>query len=256
MAPLTGSYFKQVALLRDDAVRGRLVSETGMLAVLGRVLRQAAEGSEIVLGEISTADDGRKDVAFKLPLAELAPLVKDVEGILTDLAPLLKEKPAAHRVLMAEAVLGLRDARKAVADNVFAEVVEDGFEANGDALRVKKGRYVDGDMNESPDALDDEHRGLIEVFKGSRSALDQLVELCADPAEAAPFADLTATFIVQEHQAQVVEELREAIRARSFDLFAELYLEKKGARWAVRPERAARIDEMVKRANEIKKENQ
>jgi len=256
MAPLTGSYFKQVAALRDDAARGRLVTENALLAVLGRVLRQAAEGSERVLGGISTADDGRKDVAFNIPLAELAPLVGEVEAAAAALAPLLKDRPAAHRVLLAEAVLGLREARKAVADDVFAEIVEDGFEEAGGVLRVKKGRYVDGDMNESQETLENEHRSLIDVFRGSRGAFDQLVELCADPAEAAPFADLPATFIVQEHQSRVVDELREAIRARAYDLFAELYLEKKGGRWAVRPARAGRIEELVRRAAEIQKENQ
>ncbi|HEX7896160.1 MAG TPA: hypothetical protein VF950_00165 [Planctomycetota bacterium] len=256
MAPLTGSYFKQAAKVPDDAVRARLVSENGVLIVLGRVLRQAAEGSEVVLGRVSTNDDGGKEVAFNVPLAELAPLLRDVDAAAAELAPLLEKRPPAHRVLLAEAALALREAGKAVADNVFAEVVEDGFEAAGDTFRVKKGRFVDGDSNESPDTLEAEYRSTIDVFRGSRTAFDQLLELCADPAEAAPFADLPATFIAQEHQARVVEELREAIQARAFDLFADLYLEKKGDRWAVRPARAARIDEMVKRANEIKKENQ
>jgi hypothetical protein len=227
---------------------------------LGRVLRQAAEGSEKVLGGVSQTEDGRKNVSFNLPLEELAGLVREARKTLDELTPLFDKNEALRdvplRVLLAEAVHGLREAQKAVADDVFHEVAEDGFDQAGDLLRVKKGRFVDGDMNESPEALDAEHRSLIDVFRGSRGAFDQLVELCADPAEAAPFANLPATFVVQEHQARIVESLREATRARSFDLFAELYLEKKGDRWAVRPERAGRIDEMARRAAEIQKENQ
>jgi hypothetical protein len=253
MAPLTGSYFKQAAAVRDDTLRGRLVSELGVVVVLGRVLRQAYEGSEKVLGGVSVADDGRQTVSFNVPLAELGPLLKEVDVLQAN--PLLAAQPPALRALLAEKALGLREARKDVADAVFAEVVEDAFEAAGEGLKVKKGRFVDGDMNESPDAYEAEQRSLIDVFRGARTALDQLVELCADPAEAAPFADLAGGFIVVEHQARVVEELRESLRAKAFDLFRDLYLEKKGGRWAARPERAAKIDEIVKRAAEIKAEN-
>lgn len=253
MAPLTGSYFRQAAAVRDDSLRGRLVSEFGVVVVLGRVLRQASEGSEKVLGGVSVADDGQQSVSFNVPLAELGPLLKEVDVLQAD--PLFAAHPAALRALLAEKALGFRESRRDVADAVFAEVVEDAFEAAGEGLRVKKGRFVDGDMNESPDAYDAERRSLIDVFLGSRGALDQLVELCADPAEAAPFANHAGSFVVIEHQAQVVEELREAIRAKGFELFRDLYLEKRGGRWAARPERAAKVDEIAKRAAEIKAAN-
>lgn len=253
MAPLTGSYFRQAATVRDDTLRGRLVSEAGVVVVLGRVLRQAYEGSEKALGGVSVADDGTQSVSFNLPLAELGPLLKDVDVLQAD--PLLAAQPPALRALLAEKALGLREAKQEAAEALFAEVVEDAFEAAGPGLRVKKGRFVDGDMNESPDAYDAERQSLIDAFRATRSALDQLVELCADPAEAAPFADLAGSFVVFEHQGRVVEELRESIRAKGFELFRDLYLEKKGERWAARPERAAKIDEIAKRAAEIKAAN-
>lgn len=253
MAPLTGSYFKQAAVVKDDAARSLLVSENAVVAVLGRVLRQSYEGSEKAIAGVSVTDDGQQTVSFNLPLAELVPFLKNVEAVLAELAlPLAAEKSVPARVLLAEKVLALQEAQKDVADGIFAEVVEDGFEEAGGALKVKKGRYVDDEQKDSPELLDNEMRSLIDVFRGSRSALDQLVELCADPAEAAPFANLAATFIVQEHQNTVVEEARQQLRNKAFELFQAHYLEKKGDAWAVRPERAARIDEIVKRSAELK----
>jgi hypothetical protein len=246
------SYHKLAADVPDAAARKVVSSDAGLLLILARLLRQAGDGSERCIGGVAEGADGARTVTFNLPLADLAAFVREGEALYPALPA---DLDSAGRAIVAERVLCLREAQEGAVNAVFEEIVADGFEEEGDRLRVRKGRYVDGDGNESPDALDGEHRGLLEAFRSHRTSLDQVVELLAEPAEGGPFADAPATFVVFEHQAEVVEAMRSAIRDRSFELFTELYLEKKGERWTVRPERAARVDEMARRAEEIRKES-
>ena len=269
---LEKSYLKNLAEAGDDA-RKALVTDTAVLFVLGRLLREANEGAEGAIGAVAEADTGEKSVSFNVPLAAMLEPLRDCEKALAELKPWFEKTATAlsgagvdelemfdflknerARVLVVERLVATRRAQRQAADKVFEEILADGFEAEGAALKVKKGRYVDENKADSVEALDGEHKGMVDGFWGGRYPLDLIAELAADPKAAETFGSPAGTIVIQEHIGRVAAELRQAIEAQGFELFTRLYLSKKGDALEVRPERAAKIQELSQRAAQLKKE--
>ena len=269
---LEKAYLKNLAGL-EDAARQALVTETATLFLVGRLLRHLEEDVPGPIGELAEGANGEESMAFGKPLAEWVAPLREAEKTLEELRPWFESTSAAlagggpdetaaadflknprARVLVVERLLGRKAEQQARADAVFAEVVADSFEQAGAGLLVKKGRYVNEESKDSVEALDGEHRGVVDGFLEGRRHLDTLAELCADPKAAWTFSSHLGTVLVQEHIGRLIVEERRAIEERGFDLFAALYLESKGDVVTVRPDRAPKIQDLVRRAAAIVKE--
>ena len=264
----------RVVLAENDPDLRKRAGESGASTfILGRLLRQLNDESEIVIGGV--AEDGDdKTLSFNLTLAELMDDVKEGEAMLKQIAPDLDQSLASLagaegeeaefagflgnprlRLLLAERLLDLRRVQTLKAQAVIDEVLADGFEGKA-KLIVKKGRYKDDQGVDSPDALEGEYRAVIEGFQAARASYDLIAERCADPATARMFASPEATFVFQQHQARTIEARIASLREEGLKTFTGLYLEKKGDAFAVLPLRAPKIDELARRAAEIQKESE
>jgi hypothetical protein len=262
------AYLQEAAKIEAKEAREALASDAGILFVLGRLLRQQAEGSEIQIGGIVEGDpDAGKPprISFNLPLAELsasfaqtrllaAELGKAAEGVAD---PGLREflKHPRSAVLVAERLQGLLEDQQRKADGIFDAVLADGFGEEAGRLVVKKGRYVDDQGADSVDALAADHHLVIEEFEGSlRQDLDRVAERAADDSVARLFSNKAATSILYEHRDRFVERAIETIRSRGVDLFASAYLTEVGGTRVVRGDRASRVEALLQRAAAIRKE--
>jgi hypothetical protein len=268
------SYLKQVSAVDDGTTRAALSSDAAALFLIGRVLRQVREGAPTPIGSVAEGDEENKiepKISFTGELAALLPEVKEAEKTLAEaqkgleriardidgageeerkIIDLLRNERA--RVLLGERILDLREEQKRKSDEIMNAVLEEGFEAEGDKLKVKAGRYVDGDGKDSPDALSTELHGIIEEFNGAiRQDFDRIAERCLDPGVIALFEDRPGTYLLIEFRDRVVDRLAEATRHSGLDVFVRTYLSKRGETYVVRPERAARVEAILKRANEI-----
>ena len=72
-----------------------------------------------------------------------------------------------------------------------------------------------------------------------------------DPGVIALFEDRPGTYLLVEFRDRVVDRLAEATRHSGLDVFVRPYLTKQGETYVVRPERAARVEAILKRANDI-----
>jgi hypothetical protein len=268
------SYLKIVTGLDDAGARAALSTDTGILFIIGRVFRQVNEGSAAPIGTLAEGDEENKiepKISFTGDLVALLPELKEAEKTLAELAKgldrLARDIDASGeeernvleflrneraRVLLAERVLDLREEQKRKTDEIMNAVLEEGFEADGDKLKVKPGRYVDGDGKDTPDALSTELHGIIEEFNGAvRQDFDRIAERCLDPGVIALFEDRPGTYLLQEFRDRVVDRLADATRRSGLDLFVRTYLTKQGEVYVVRPERALRVEAILKRANDI-----
>lgn len=267
-------YLKLVTALNDGAVRAALSSDAGALFLIGRVVRQVGEGAPAPIGTLTEGDEENKiepKIAFNGDLAEFLPEVKEgektlalvlkgldriaaeIDGTGTEEANVLEfMRNDRARVLLAERILDLREEQKRRLDEIMNAAIEEGFTAEGDKLTVKAGRYIDGEGKESPDALAAELHQVIEEFNGAiRQDFDRIAERCLDPGVIALFEDRPGTYLLQEFRDRVVERLADATRRGGLELFLKTYLIKQGETYVVRPERAARVDAILKRAADI-----
>jgi hypothetical protein len=268
------SYLKLVTQVNDGAARAALSADACALFLIGRVIRQVAENSPSPIGGLTEADEENKiesAISFGRGLAELLQEAKEGERTLADLAKGLERitrdldaagmeeanlleflKNERARVLLAERILNLKEEQKRKTDEIMNAALEDGFSAEGDKLSVKKGRFVDGEGKDSPEQLDAELHGVIEEFDGSiRQDFDRIAERCLDPGVIALFEDRPGTYLLMEFRDRVVERLAYSIRNGGIDVFIKTYLTKKGDAYVVRPERAARVEAILKRATDI-----
>jgi hypothetical protein len=267
------AYLRAVTAEKDEAARTLAASEAGTLFLLGRLSRQVLEGAERSIGGLQESEEeGRKGVSFNLPLADFAPDIRGAESFAreaaaafekaaselaaeeADLAAFLRNGRA--RFLVAERVLARSEEAAARAEAAMEAVREDGFEERDGRLLVRKGRYVDENGADSADALEAEHRKRIDGFFESRLDYNLIAERCADPGVAGLFSAARATFVVRGHVESVIAMLRAAARQEAVADFGRLYLEKSGDALAVRPARAASVEELVRRAAEIRKEKE
>src|SRR5258708_10096736 len=171
------SYLKLVAAVGDPAARATLSSDTAILFLIGRVIRETNEGSQTPIGTLKEGDEDKKiepSVAFNLDLAQYAetvrecekmvpvvrsllePLVRDLAGGGMDEASMIEFlKNDRTRVLIAERMMGSRDDQRGKADEIMHSTLEEDFTAEGERLTVKKGKYLDDEGKESPKALTD-----------------------------------------------------------------------------------------------------
>ncbi len=268
------SYLKLVGAVGDGTTRAQLSTDAATLFLIGRVLRQVRDGAPTPIGSLAEGDEENKiepKISFTGELAALLPEVKEAEKTLAEVAKgleriarevdgagederkLLEFLRNEHaRVLLAERVLDLREEQKRKSDEIMNSVIEEGFEAVGDKLKVKPGRYVDGDGKDSPDALSTELHGIIEEFNGAvRQDFDRIAERCLDPGVIALFEDRPGTYLLVEFRDRVVDRLADATRRSGLDLFVRTYLTKQGETYVVRPERALRVEAILKRAADI-----
>jgi hypothetical protein len=250
------SFLKLVTQVTDASARGVLSGEAAMTFLVGRVIRQVNEGAPAPIGGLTEGNEEQKiepGVTFTGPLADLVPLVKDVEALLKALEKDLAFVPDARaRALVVERILHLKEEQKRKAEEIMSATLEDGFTADGDKLSVKKGRYVDGEGKDSPDVLAAELEGIIAEFVGtSRQDFDRIAERCLDPGVIALFEDRPGTYLLAEFRDQVIEGIAQGIRTGGLDAFIKTYLVKQGDLYVVRPERASRVEAILKRAADI-----
>jgi hypothetical protein len=250
------SYLKQVTQVSDAASRALLTKDSSMLFLIGRVVRQVHEGAAAPIGELVEGNEEQKidpAVKFTRDLAELVPEVKEFEALLQAMSKDLEFLADPRiRALIVERILDLKEEQKRKAEEIMNATLEDGFTADGDKLTVKKGRYVDGDGKESPDVLAAELEGIVAEFVGtSRQDFDRIAERCLDPGVIALFEDRPGTYLLAEYRDRVVERMAHEIRHGGIDVFLKTYLVKQGDLYVVRPERAARVEAILKRAADI-----
>lgn len=258
----------------DEGVRKRSADTQAALFILGRIVRQAQDGAEAPTGTIGDVENSEeKSLALAVPVADL---VRDAEGgrafgerlgpaldrmaeglargeeAEKDLAGFLKD--GATRTILVEHLYEIRRAEAARQEKVLGEILQDGFEGTGDLIWVKKGRYADDQGGESLEAFEGEHRRVIEGFRERRRGWDLIAERCADPALARLFESRAGTFVLERRQREEIERMIAAVRRDGLKTFIGLTLEKKGGAYAVLPRRAAGIDELARRAAEIRKE--
>jgi hypothetical protein len=267
------AYLKQVVKVKEEAPRILLASDAGRLFVLGRLLRQAAEGSERQIGGIlENEDEELRNVSFNLDLEELVPDLRAAEALsaglkshfdrlLPDLASGVEENDLADflrdgrmRLLLAERILDLRFTQKLRADAVFEAIAADAFDDDGGKLRVKKDRYKDDSGAPSLEALADELRGPVDELRAAHAPFDLIAERCVEKEAGALFEDLKSTGVLREHLDAVVARLVESAREGGLGLFAAAWLVEEGGVLKVRPERAARVRGLAERAAQLKRE--
>lgn len=268
------SYLKLVTAVDDAAARTALSTDGAALFLIGRVHRQLNEGSAAVIGGLSEADEDNKidaAVTFNLPLPTFLPALKECEKTAGELLKYVHRvvaeidasgteelnflefiKNARARMLIAERILDLREEQHRKGEEIMNATLEDGFEAAGDKLKVKAGRYVDGDGKDSPEVLGQELQIIIDEFNGAyRQDFDRIAERCLDPGVITLFEDRPGTYLLAEFRDQVVERLADQTRRGGLDVFIRTYLAKQGDVYVVRPERAARVEAILKRATDI-----
>jgi len=229
------SYLKLVTKVADGPTREALAADSSAIFLIGRVIRQAAEGAPAPIGALTEAGE----ITFTVELPDLLAEVRAGEKLLA-----AKDDPA--RMLMAERMLGLRQEQRRKAEEIMNAVLEDGFAAEGDTLKIKQGRY------ESADALGAELDGIIAEFDGTiRQDFDRIAERCLDAGVIALFEDRAGTYLLQEFRDRVIAELAETTRRQGLDGFIRIYLAKQDVGYVVRPERAARVEAILKRAADI-----
>jgi hypothetical protein len=270
------SYLKQVAQVADAAARTALASDSASLFLIGRVLRQVSEGSQINIGGLTEGDENGKvepAVSFNLALHEFVPDLQEGEKELAALKTILDTiaaevapegtenlnvleflKNDRARVLLAERVLSVKQEQKGKSAEIMNATIEESFTVDGERLAVKKGAFVGDDGADSPDALSASLNTVIEEFNGAlRQDFDRIAERCVEPELIALFENRPGTFLLMEHRDRVIEGLTEAVRRQGADVFARAYLLKQGDAVVVRPDRTARVEAILKRAEEIRK---
>ena len=76
------AYLQEAAKVKDATARAAVSSDSGILVILGRLLRQVGDNNEQAIGAVAEADEDQKKAAtvtFSADLAQLAPLVKEAE---------------------------------------------------------------------------------------------------------------------------------------------------------------------------------
>jgi hypothetical protein len=257
------SYLKLVAKVTDGPTREALAADTSALFLIGRVLRQVQEGAAAPIGSLTEGDEEQKldpKIDFTVEPADLLAEVKEGEKMLAAVAAGLDRIAAATddeelqaflkngraRWLLAERILDLQQDQRRKGGEIMNALLEDEFTVDGETLRAKEGRF------ESVDALAAELEGIIAEFNGtSRQDFDRIAERCLDPGVIALFEDRAGTYLLQEFRDRVVAVLADQVRRQGIEVFIKTYLTKEGDMYVVRPERAARVEAILKRAADI-----
>jgi hypothetical protein len=129
--------------------------------------------------------------------------------------------------------------------------------ADGERLSVKKGKYLDDDGKESPAQLLEALNAIRAEFEGTiREDFDRIAERCTDAEVISVFENRPGTYLLMEFRDQVVDRLSDAIRRQGLDVFVRAYLVKEGDAYRVRADRTVRVEALLKRAEQIRKEQE
>jgi hypothetical protein len=275
--PYEKSYLKAVTAVADPAARTLLSGDTATLFLLGRVFRQAAEGSDTPIGKVTEGDEDKKiepSVAFNIDLAEFVRTIKECEtalpGLQQRLESLAKDlagggmdennvieyiRNGRARVLLAERILAARDEQQRKGDEILNSMIEEDFTSEGERLSVKKGKYLEDGGKESPAAHLEALNAIRAEFEGSiRQDFDRIAERCTDAEVISVFENRPGTYLLMDFRDRVADRLSDAIRRQGLDVFIRAYLVKQGDGYVVRPDKTVRVEALLKRAEQIKKE--
>jgi hypothetical protein len=206
------------------------------------------DGEEVALGHL------RKEVEAGLKL--MAPLKGRLDELAASLSGGLKTffTDESSRAALVERWLDERGGGDAVGA-FFAELERQEFEPRGDLLGVSANRFADEDEGAkapaTPEEADRELRGTVREFAERRSRFLDMAERCADPATAELFSAPLAATVLERRMGSVARSLARKALAEAPAAFARRYLAGTGDTMAWRPERAAKVDEIVARAREI-----
>lgn len=267
------AYLKKVAGENNGETRRVAASDAGMSFILGRLVRQVSEGEEHPIGGLLTGEEDKPEtrgVSFGKDLSELLDGVRKCTRLADGLKVIADRLGAAlgdagpdelelrdflsddrARFLLAERMMTFRENQAARADAIFEEILRDGFEADGEALKVKKGRYVDDRGKDNPDVYSAEVRGVKEELSTAHSPFAQIAERCADSEVARMFEGRMGTHVLEEEMSRAMEELKVPFRKEGFAMFVRAYFVEREGLYAVRPDRELRVFELLSRAKEI-----
>jgi hypothetical protein len=273
------SYLKQVDAVGDAGTRATLSSDTARLILIGRVIRESNEQSQTPIGTLKEGDEDKKiepAIAFNLDLAEYAASVKECERMVpvvqalvepmirdlagggmdeTNLIEFLKNERA--RVLLAERMMAVRDEQRGKADEIMQSTLNEDFTAEGERLTVKKGKYVGDDGKESAKVLTDALNAVREEFAGTiREDFDRIAERCVDPEVVGVLENKPGTYLLMEFRQRILDRLIHAVQQEGFGVFVRSYLVKLGETYSVRPDKTVRMEALLKRVEQIQKEQQ
>lgn len=130
-------------------------------------------------------------------------------------------------------------------EEYFKELVEEKFEAKGAALSAKAAAFTD-------------EEGKVEIGEGDfaeeSAPWRDVAERCTDAAAAELFASPLAVAALEREKERAREAWIAEARKKSWEAFAKRYLAASGDRFQWRADRAARAEEILRRAKEIEKE--
>lgn len=237
-------------------------SPEGRVLIARHLKEFAGEGVEdpvAKLGESERKADLDEIAALAALAAEIRPLLDRVAKNLAqesehdrDLRTLLQD-PGAVVLLVAKMKTMLAE-RQANRDAAIAGSRDDFFDSDeGGRITLKKGRFLDAKGQDSVETVVTECDGILSEAAATRATLDELAERALDPTICSLLQSREGASGFTELQTRVLEDLKQAERDGGVAKFVQIYFEKAGDRFIVRPERSKRVEEMTARTREVQK---
>lgn len=131
-------------------------------------------------------------------------------------------------------------------EEYFKGLIEEKFEVKGETLAAKAAAFTDEEGNLEIEDGD---------FAEERTPWVDLSERCTDAATADLFASPLAVAVLEREKERAQESWTAEARKKSWDAFARRYfLAATGEKCRWRPDRAAKVEEILRRTREIEKE--
>ncbi len=266
---------KTLARLHPDPKK-LLSTPEGRFTLARRLAQLAADGAEDPVARLFQTDlegSASKGFTFKAAARGTLDEAAALAALSLELKPILERAGAG----MADATEGDRKvkeilldeaARPAIAflarqtlvqrrqqqDAAIAQFRDDHLaaEENG-ALSVRKGRFVNDQGQDSPDAVTAEGDALLAEFAANRATFAEIASRALDRAVVETYESRPGLSALLEHLTEVLETRKQAVRASGLERFVQSTLVGDGGSYRVRPERAGRVEEMARRAAEIQK---
>jgi hypothetical protein len=268
------TYAAAVERLKDDEARRVMASPFARAYIRFRVGGADDEAGDpfkdllvrngLVDGEAVAMANLRKDIeAAQRLLESVKPRLDEIAGSLAEegdanrkLKTFLADE-ASRAALVAHALSEKGEGGDPIAD-FFRKVEMDEFEARGDGLGVPPNRFSDEEDGvkaaATPEQADRELRETVKEFVARQRLFTDVAERCADPSVAELFTAPLAVPVLEQRMDRLMKSLRKAALEKAPAAFARRYLAGTGDKMAWRPDRAAKVDEIVDRAKEIELE--
>lgn len=208
--------------------------------------KEAVKSAEAMIRDVARLKPRIDAVA--VALAEDDTLSNDLKTLLSD---------ARMRVLLVHRLTPTDAALDARFDWYFKTVIPGGWcDAKDDKLVFKRPLFrshtgentVQGFRAHTYDSWSFQLRGMQQLFRST-------AERCADPAVAEVLRDLEVLALLRQDEARVSEMRAAAVQDRSLDIFVKLHFVEQEGKYSVRPERAASIESLIARAEELRPKN-